>query len=126
MSLTSAAFVERVRVALGARNANDLSDKLGLKSAGGQRVSRWLKGESQPDYEGMMAMLTRTGWLRLPEDDSGEQPAPLDDPLLALEAQIDQLGRQTAEGFRRLEAGIARVEKRLPPEAQQAQEGRAD
>ena len=64
--LSAAEFVERVRVALGAANANRLSDILGLGAAGGQRVARWLRGDNEPDYEAMMIMLAKTGWAKIP------------------------------------------------------------
>jgi len=87
MSLPADEFVEQVRLALGARNANDLTDKLGLGAARAQTVRRWLKGENEPDYGATMLMLKRVGWLQLPEDLAAAGPK---DPLEAIAESVSQ------------------------------------
>lgn len=94
----------------------EFSNKLGLGSHGPGRVGKWRKGISQPNFDAIMLILNKCGWLTLDEE------APRDEPLAetGLPPDLERLAEAVDEGFARLEAGIARVENRL--DAQDGQE----
>lgn len=56
-------LVERAMVVLECDGPTDLARKLNLGPNGYQTVHRWLKGTSKPNYDQVMAILERTGWL---------------------------------------------------------------
>lgn len=50
---------------LGCVTQREFAERLELGGNGPVRVGRWLRGDTEPDFDGMVRMLWKTGRLRL-------------------------------------------------------------
>jgi hypothetical protein len=120
----AAEFVRSVMEALDCDGPTELARALGLTSyAAPKRITRWLAGETTPDYASTMLMFEKVGWLAIPDDASrgpareeaeGHQDRDPDRGSLA--EAVAALGEATSQGLAEIRDRLESIERRLPDE----------